>query len=149
MVRGGPDTLRLALSGPARRGEPIEMTGTDADGEPSADGHGRLSATVRTEAGGPVVRVVGEIDFDSAPLLHAVLREALATSPAAPYVVVDLARVGFCDSAGLDVLIRARREALAQGRVVRLRAPSEAVAQVLRLTGVGEIFPVDPAPAPG
>jgi len=51
-------------------------------------------------------------------------------------MIVDLSRVESCDPAGLAVLIGMQRRAKERGIVVRLVAPSPAVAKILRSTGL-------------
>lgn len=56
--------------------------------------------------------------------------------PGTRLVIVDLSRVQTCDPAGLAVLIGTQRRARERGIVVRLVAPSPAVAESLRSTGL-------------
>lgn len=55
-------------------------------------------------------------------------------------VAIDLAGVCEIDSAGLQLLILAQREARAAGRSLRLADPSPAVAELIRLYGLGAWF---------
>ncbi|WP_405009265.1 STAS domain-containing protein [Kitasatospora sp. NBC_01539] len=102
-----------------------------------------FTATVRQSATGPVVGCAGEIDLDGAPRLRAALTTALAVRPAPAVIVVDLAAVTFCDSSGLNVLLKSRTEAGRQGTALHLARPCPQVEELLRITGVGGIFPVD------
>jgi anti-sigma B factor antagonist len=57
-------------------------------------------------------------------------------------VVVDMTRTRFCDSAGLSVLVRAHRRALADGGELRLVLPAEGpAARVLAVTGLDQLIP--------
>lgn len=105
---------------------------------------GRFTATVRDSAAGPVVEAVGELDYDSAPRLRGVLQRALVVRPAPVMLVVDLAGVTFCDSAGLNALLMARLDAERQDTVVRLARPTHIVARVLEISGADKVFRVDP-----
>ncbi|MFD0264889.1 STAS domain-containing protein [Kitasatospora indigofera] len=67
----------------------------------------------------------------------------MAARPAPQILVVDLAGVTFCDSAGLNTLLQARREAERQDTVIRLARPSDIVTRLLEMTGVDQLFPVD------
>ncbi|MFD3680074.1 STAS domain-containing protein [Streptomyces sp. NPDC058613] len=70
-----------------------------------------------------VVRPTGELDVDQAPALRTALLRALAHPGGPTDVVVDLSRVEFCNSSGLNVLIRAMLLARESGRDLRLAAP--------------------------
>ncbi|MFF1868788.1 STAS domain-containing protein [Kitasatospora herbaricolor] len=102
-----------------------------------------FTATVRDSFAGPMVEAAGELDYDTAPRLRIVLRRALAARPAPQVLVVDLAGVTFCDSAGLNTLLQARRNAERQDMVLRLARPSDIVTRLLEMTGVDQVFPVD------
>ncbi|WP_371476613.1 STAS domain-containing protein [Kitasatospora sp. NBC_00315] len=110
-----------------------------------------FSVTLRTGPTGPILEAAGELDLDGAPHLHTALRRALTTSPASPILVIDLAAVTFCDSCGLNALLRARIEAERRGAAVRLARPSRTLVRLLQITGADRVFPVDhdvPAEAP-
>lgn len=55
---------------------------------------------------------------------------------------VDLSSVNEFDSAGLQVLLLIRREALAAGKQIRLIAPSRCVAEVIDLCGLRDTFDI-------
>jgi anti-sigma B factor antagonist len=90
-------------------------------------------------AGLPVVAAPEEIDIRNAAELRSALLTAAAQSPV---VVVDLSGTEFCDSSGLNVLVRALRRAQADGGEVRLVATRPAVLRILSVTGVGSLFSV-------
>ncbi|WP_255369498.1 STAS domain-containing protein [Kitasatospora sp. MBT63] len=87
----------------------------------------------------------GELDLEQAPVLHAAVHRALALRPVPPILVIDLGAVTFCDSAGLNVLLRGRIEAERLGAAVHLARPTANVARLLQLTGTDQLFPVEPA----
>ena len=99
--------------------------------------------------GVPVVSAPEEIDITNAAGLRAALLQAAA--PGTRTLVVDMSRTQFCDSAALNVLVRAHKRAQAEGRevllviadvtVLRLK---EALAQALAVFG----SPPLPAAAP-
>ncbi|OPC78024.1 hypothetical protein B4N89_38055 [Embleya scabrispora] len=84
-----------------------------------------------------LVRVSGEIDIDSAPLLRSALDTAL--DHGAPRVDVDMRGVTFCDSTALHVLLRARTKA-AQSRVGLALAPGDRVRRILAITNTAHLF---------
>jgi anti-sigma B factor antagonist len=102
--------------------------------------------------GVPVVTAPAEIDVTTAGQLRMVLLRAAARGHA--MVVADLTRTRFCDSAGLSVLVRAHRQAVADGGELRVVIPGRgAVARVFALTCLDRVIPVfaslDEALAPG
>jgi anti-anti-sigma regulatory factor len=57
-------------------------------------------------------------------------------------VVVDMSGTQFCDSAGLSVLVRAHKQALAQGGGLRLVLPATGtVPRIFTLTGLDQVIP--------
>ena len=102
-----------------------------------------FTATARNTPTGPVIEAAGELDLDNAPALHAVLHRALTTSPPPAILVVDLARVTFCDSTGLNALLRARTEAEHQGVTFHLARPTDIVARLLEITGTDQVLSID------
>lgn len=83
--------------------------------------------------GVPVVTVPAEIDATSAGQLRSVLLRSAARGHAT--VVVDMARTWFCDSAGLTVLVRAHKRAVAEGGELRLAiATGGAVGRIFAIT---------------
>ena len=90
--------------------------------------------------GMPVVLAPQEIDASNAGWLRAVLLEAAARGHAT--FVTDMTRTQFCDSAGLGVLVRAHKRALAEGGELRLVIPTSAmVRRVFALTGIDRVIP--------
>ncbi|SDD76441.1 STAS domain-containing protein [Actinokineospora iranica] len=98
--------------------------------------------TVRPRNGTVVVHVAGDIDAASAPPLWSLLEHQLRSSPA--LVVLDLAEVAFADTAALETLILARRQAEGQGVALRLVAPAPSVTRLLDLGGRDAPFTCHP-----
>jgi anti-anti-sigma factor len=91
-------------------------------------------------SGVPVVTAPAEIDVATAGQLRAMLAEWAARGHTT--LVVDLTGTRFCDSAGLTVLVRAHKQALAEGGELRLVLPtSGTVPQVFTLTGLDRLMP--------
>jgi anti-anti-sigma factor len=88
-----------------------------------------------------VLRLVGVLDVVSAPKLARCLEEVLAQSH--PCVTLDLGSLTFVDSAGVSVLIKAKRDAEANGRALVLRRPTEQVERVFALVGLGDWLAVE------
>jgi anti-sigma B factor antagonist len=91
-----------------------------------------------------IVRAKGELDLATAPLLCRAI-DAATGEARRPRVLVDLAEVEFCDSAGLRALLGAAREVEARaGRLVVAVQPGSAVDRLLELVGVREFLRVMP-----
>jgi anti-sigma B factor antagonist len=102
-----------------------------------------LSIVREAEGAVAVVRASGELDLATAPQLVRAI-SASAGGPR-PRVLVDLAAVVFCDSAGLRALLGAAREVEARaGRLVVAAAPGGAVDRLLELSGLTEFLRVRP-----
>jgi anti-anti-sigma factor len=87
---------------------------------------------VRTvEPSGVRLRVAGEIDCATAAAFLDRLRAAIDATDAP--IVVDLDRVTFMDSTGLDTLVVARKSA---GRRIRVGEMHPAVQRILRITAL-------------
>ena len=85
-----------------------------------------------------VVSVAGELDLTTAPeLLQALTR---LVDDGRRYLIVDLARLEFCDSSGLSVLVRVKNRLDEVGGEVALAAPTPIVERVLEVSGLAEVF---------
>lgn len=106
------------------------------------------SFPVRLAGGLPVVATPEEIDITNAGLLRAALLAAGAnghgtgTGTGSRTVVVDMSGTHFCDSAGLNVLVRAHQRALADGGEVRLVMPGGEVMRIFVVTGIDQVIPI-------
>jgi anti-anti-sigma factor len=86
------------------------------------------------------VRVVGELDALSAPEL----RECLISCAheGQDRVVVDLARLEFVDSSGIEALLVGHQRLRAQGGALVLKDPPTRLETILRITGLDRTFSV-------
>ena len=85
-----------------------------------------------------VLTTPDEIDVGNAGLLRAALGEAVAGDQ--PIVIVDMSATEFCDSTGLNVLVRALKQADESGRELRLVTGGAAVRRIFNVTGVASMF---------
>jgi anti-sigma B factor antagonist len=87
------------------------------------------------------IRLAGELDLATAPILQSHLWEALAH---ASLVVLDLGQLSFIDAAGLHVICDASERAEAEARcLMLLRGPAQ-VDRLFTLTGLSEkLYMVD------
>jgi anti-anti-sigma factor len=114
----------------------------------SASDHGD-SGPALTGGGDPRIRWSGrhaivtmprETDVINAPDVAELLSAAAAGS--AEVITADLTATVFCDSAGVEVLARARDMAAARGAEFRLALGGSPVARILQLTGLDEVMPL-------
>ncbi|MFF7813544.1 STAS domain-containing protein [Streptomyces roseolus] len=101
-----------------------------------------LKITVRDAATGPVMEIVGDLDYAHAPELRREL-DALALRPG-ERLVLDLSGMTFCDSSGITAMIVARGRAEASGAGCALAAVPDFALRVLRIAGLDQIFPLYP-----
>jgi anti-sigma B factor antagonist len=99
-----------------------------------------LSSSQRADA--TVVRVVGEVDVDAAPVLRRYLIELIAAGTRR--LVVDLGEVGFLDSTGLGTFIGARKRLRAYRGSLELAALQPSVRTVFTITGLDRSFTIHP-----
>ncbi len=99
-----------------------------------------MRVLTRSVAGCPVLEVQGEVDIDTAPALDDWLTAALDGGATA--IVVDLRRVGFLDSTGLTVLVRAHKRLAATSGALDVVVSDEAILRVLSITGLDTVLRV-------
>ena len=86
-----------------------------------------------------VVRLIGELDVDSAQRSGASLDSAVNTA-VQPTLVLDLSELSFCDSSGVRALLALHRLATDAGRDLSVRNATASVALVLNLTGADRVL---------
>ncbi|MFJ3791589.1 STAS domain-containing protein [Kitasatospora sp. NPDC090091] len=107
-------------------------------------GPGGLTVAARPWAGGTVLTLRGELDLDSVDLLHTALDSVLLT--AGTTVVIDCGDLEFCDSTGLNAMLRGRAIADAGGSRIELARPRPLVLRMLELTGAADAFRIRDEP---
>jgi anti-sigma B factor antagonist len=86
-----------------------------------------------------------EIDIANADQVREDLLTVLNREPA--LLIVDMAGTTFCDSAGVNALVRAYRRAAACGASMRLVVSTPTVLRVLAITGVDRLVVIYPTVA--
>ncbi|UXX98092.1 STAS domain-containing protein (plasmid) [Streptomyces sp. AD2-2] len=102
---------------------------------------GGLSAVTTESDGIRVISVEGEIDHHNGPVLQQALQ---ASADRGPRVVLDMQRVQFMDSSGINLLLAAHHGLTQAGGWLRLVAPSAAVLRPIRLVGVDAVIACHP-----
>lgn len=83
-----------------------------------------------------VVRIDGELDLHTSPLLQERVAAALTEFPNLRVLVVVLSNVTFIDSSGLGALLACYRDLSALGKRFVLANPQAAVRRVLQMSGI-------------
>lgn len=86
-----------------------------------------------------VVRVVGEVDLATAPLLREALAE-LIEGQGNLSLRLDLEHLSFLDSTGIGVLVRALRSVRRKGGDLTLTNCRPSTMRILEIAGLREIF---------
>lgn len=79
----------------------------------------QLIISQRQDSKGAVIEAVGEVDLTTAPQLREFLMAAVNGAEKSA-VIVDLSRVDFIDSAGLALLVEARKRLSPEGRALHV-----------------------------
>ncbi|MFC8454955.1 STAS domain-containing protein [Kitasatospora sp. NPDC057223] len=99
-----------------------------------------LSVRLRPGTGDPVLVAVGDLDQDTGPILGSALERLLAAVPEPGELLLDMSGVRFCDSGGLNALLRARLRVEAAGGVLHMLAPTARMAALFSRTGVDRVL---------
>ena len=88
-----------------------------------------------------IVQVKGEVDVaTSAHLADRIARAMERAAEGKVELIIDLARLSFIDVSGINVLLRAARQARAGGGTLVLRSPNRTVRRLLDVLGLdGEL----------
>ncbi len=139
----GTEGCRTCATGAAsvQPGKPY-VPGKPQRGEPAAR-PGMTLVTDLSHAPGPVVVALpAEIDMATAGQAGADLGSVFARNPCT--VIADMTATRFCDSSGISMLVRAHKQAAANGTELRLVVRSAAVLRTMALAGVGKLLPIFP-----
>lgn len=93
-----------------------------------------FSITRSDDAAGVVLALSGELDVAAAPQLEDLLQQIRGEGH--PRVMLELSELTFVDSAGVSVMIKAKKEAEAAGGQFLLRRPTAQVHRVFALVGL-------------
>ncbi len=94
----------------------------------------------KTENGGAVTYIIeGRLDTTTAPELEAVIKSEL---DGVTDLVFDFSKLDYISSAGLRILLAARKKINPQGSV-RVTGANETVREIFELTGFNDILTVE------
>lgn len=100
-----------------------------------------LDTSIAFEDDCACVVVVGELDVSTAPKLWSALEPAIEHG--ASTVVLDIGGVGFLDSSGVSVIVRALKVLRESDRSLVVRAPQLQARKVLEVTGLTKVLTVE------
>lgn len=100
-----------------------------------------FEVAVTAQAGRVVVEVSGDVDMLTAGQLREGLTEAVRVAGTGP-VIVDLGRVPFLDSSGIQALLDGYHTAMVAGGTLAVRGVHGTVARVLQIVGVDQMLGV-------
>jgi anti-sigma B factor antagonist len=92
--------------------------------------------------GAAVITLPEEIDLSNSDQVRDELLSLLNRGPSV--LIVDMAGTTFCDSAGVNALVRAHKRATANDAEIRLVVASPGVQRVLAITGIDRLITVYP-----
>lgn len=102
----------------------------------------RLSIDVEeTDSGATCFVLNGELDPHTAPMLQELIDERAGDATS---IVLDVAGVGFVDSAGLRVIADTHRRLSETDGALVLRSPSSGLQKLLGVTGLAEHVVIEP-----
>ncbi|MGW3361156.1 STAS domain-containing protein [Streptomyces bungoensis] len=84
----------------------------------------------------------GELDHESAVQLQEAADQVLTGERGPDVVVIDCAGLDFCDSSGINCLVRMYQRLSAHGGALRMAAMPAPVTRVFTLTGLDQAIPV-------
>ncbi|MFK8906943.1 STAS domain-containing protein [Streptomyces sp. YS-3] len=97
-------------------------------------------AVQHPQPGLAIATIVGDVDVHTAPTLRSKGLEIIQQGH--PRLTLDLAQVGFCDSAGLSAIIGIWHAAQEAGGSLSLAAVPDRLMRMLSMTGVDSLLPV-------
>ncbi len=94
---------------------------------------------IEVVSGVPVVATPEEVDISNTAGLRTALIEASAHGRGT--LVVDMSGTQFCDSSGIHVLVRAHKQAKAEGGALLVVLTDTTVLRIFAITGIDRLIP--------
>jgi anti-sigma B factor antagonist len=105
-----------------------------------SSGQRKLKVDTTVLAGGPVLRVRGEVNLRTAPELRELLLKSVKHSTGT--VRIDLSQVPFMDSSGVGTMVYVKRETERAGRRIVLVGLQPRVRSVFEITRLDKFFTI-------
>jgi anti-sigma B factor antagonist len=90
-----------------------------------------------------VLRVIGEVDVYTAPMLREQIRELAAKG--AVHLITDLSQVDFLDSTGLGALVGGLRRLREAGGSLALVVTTPRILRIFQITGLTNVLAIRPS----
>ena len=90
--------------------------------------------------GAALVRLVGNLDLDTAPELRSALDALHERS--VTRMVIDLTGLVFCDSIGLSGFVDAHKSCTSKGGYLRLANPTPLLERIFMVVGIADALPI-------
>jgi anti-anti-sigma factor len=117
------------------------MARPEPDTSPAEQPPGRLTVTADRRGGWTAIALEGDLDLTTLPVLETRLRTA-ADEHSPPRLALDLSDLNFCDSSGLNAIVRAWQQSVAADGELILLNPQDRVLNSLKMTGLHERLPI-------
>lgn len=88
----------------------------------------------------PILDIVGEIDLSNAPRIYTLMWQT--SRKGSQPLILNLEKLDFMDSSGLQVLLRLREKLRSKKQDVFLVGPRPQIRKLLKLTGFDKLFPL-------
>ena len=137
----GPHRVKWPAS--AQPGEPVARRGSPGRGVAAALLKGMALVAGLPQWPAVVVALPAEIDMASAGRAGQQLGSALA--PGVKTVIADMTATRFCDSSGISMLVRARKQAAANRTELRLVVSCTAVLRTMTLVSLDRLLRIYPS----
>lgn len=128
-------TVTPAAASPATESAPAASGGSPTTTRSQTMVHG---VRLETQGAVDVIHVDGSLNGEKITELTNAMSRIMQNG--APMVVCDLSSVQLMDSVGLEWLLDAADEVVMSGGIMKLAAATPLIADILRLSGVGDRF---------
>jgi anti-sigma B factor antagonist len=116
-----------------RQHRPHDRSTSDLAGEPT------LTISSHSDEKAAVIALAGELDLDGTARFQQTVLDALATETIET-IELDLRKLRFIDSSGLQAILRAKQSAHQAGIDARVVGMSPAVERVIDMAGLGDVL---------
>jgi len=99
-----------------------------------------MDVTVERVEKAHIVRVAGEVDMRTAPVLRKSLQELVESR--APFIIVNLSGISYIDSAGIATLVECMQQVRKYKSVFKLTEPRAETLEILELAKLDEVFDI-------
>jgi anti-sigma B factor antagonist len=86
----------------------------------------------------PILNLVGEVDLGSAPKIYSLLWQT--SEQGRRSLILNLEKLEFMDSSGLQILLRLREKLRAKKQNVLVVGPRPQILKLFKLTGLDQLF---------